>query len=364
MAMPPLSHEGNILIGWYAKSFDPSKASIRLRLLQPMEYLRGRGVKTDLFDPEKGVEAYEAIIFSKSLQSATLLLARAAKAAGKRVIFDICDNIFEAKDSPAKARKIERLREILLLADVVVYATPALQEQISGRVPLMSAQQLVIPDMLEDLSTLSGRLSLKERFEMMRLRRFQRIYTGAMHCVWFGKCQGSRSGLVHVHAAVRELELFSRSHKVTLTIIGDQRLRYWSASRQWDIPHFYLPWTLGSFWPAMKMHNVAIVPVAKNDYTVGKTINRPATALRAGLGVIADTIPAYEELRPFIVLDDWQQGLHRYRATHPSDDAGCEAARKHIETLYGEDAVGSQWMALAGSVSEKIRPSVSQAPQG
>ncbi len=326
-----------------------------------MAYLREKGIDTELFDRKKGVGAYEAILFSKSLQSATLTLAREAKAAGTRVIFDICDNIFEAKDTPAKARKVERLRQILSLADIIIYATPALKEQISSRVPRIGALQLVIPDMLEELEKLGGRLSLKERFDLTRLARFHRTHAGALHCVWFGKCQGSKSGLVHVHAAVRELELFSRSHKVTLTIIGDQRTRYWSAARKWDIPHFYLPWTLSSFSPAMKMHNVAIVPVEKNDYTVGKTINRPATALRAGLGVIADAIPAYEELRPFIVLDDWQQGLHRYCTTHPRDDAGCQAAREHIASLYGADAVGSQWLALVRSMQSEAKASARMA---
>ena len=90
-------------------------------------------------------------------------------------------------------------------------------------------------------------MSLMERFNIRRLAKFHSANAGALRCVWFGNCQGSKSGLVHIHAAVRELELFSRKHAVALTIIGDHRVRYWEVARRWRIPHFYLPWTLSSF---------------------------------------------------------------------------------------------------------------------
>ena len=344
------------LIGWYATSFDPSKASIRLRLLQPVDYLKEKGVKIELFDASAGVARYDAIIFSKSLQWKTLDLARAAKALGKLVIFDICDNIFEGKDSPSKQAKVERLREMFALADIVIFASVGLQEQITRRVPKMPGVQQVIPDMLEDPEGVGSALGWMERLNMMRLARFHKAHAGTLRCVWFGKCQGSKSGLVHAHRAVLELERFSKTRPVALTIIGDQRLRYWQAAHKWRIPHFYLPWTLSTFWTAMREHDVAIIPVERNDYTVGKTINRPATALHAGLGVIADSIPAYEELRPYIVLDDWQEGLHRYHINHPRDDAGCKAARRHLIANYGRSTVGELWFSLFRQVERMLAP--------
>src|SRR3546814_1511098 len=77
-----------------------------------------------------------------------------------------------------------------------------------------------------------------------------------------------------------------------------------------------------------------------------KTINRPATALLAGLGVIADSIDAYEELRPFIALDDWQGGLRSYSACQPAGDLLLDAARSHPNLRYSADAVGRQWHEL------------------
>src|SRR3546814_11248110 len=74
-----------------------------------------------------------------------------------------------------------------------------------------------------------------------------------------------------------------------------------------------------------------------------KTINRPATAILAGLGVIADSIDAYEELRPFIALDDWQGGLRRYSECTTAGDLLLDAARSHLNLRYSADAVGRPW---------------------
>src|SRR5690606_7598628 len=150
-----------------------------------------------------------------------------------------------------------RLCEILSLADAVTFATSDLQEQIVRRVPAIGGRQFVIPDMLEDLEGSQFPVSLAQRFFMRRLARFHEANAGALRCVWFGKCQGRKSGLAHVQGAIHELEVFSRTHKVALTIIGDERARYWEAARKWRIPHFHLPWALGTFWPALKMHDVA-----------------------------------------------------------------------------------------------------------
>ncbi len=142
---------------------------------------------------------------------------------------------------------------------------------------------------------------------------------------------------------MRELESFAGRHPVTLTVIGDSRSRYRRAAKRWAIPSFYLPWTLGSFAPALGLHRVAVLPVERNDYTVGKTINRPATAIAAGLGVIADGIDSYEELRPFITLDDWQGGLERYADDWPAEQPRLAAARDHLERAYGAGVVAGRW---------------------
>lgn len=333
-------------IGWHAKSFNPSLASIRLRLLQPIRYLRDHDVPVEIYDPAKGVAGYRAVVFSKSMGDDAFALARSLKAAGKIVIYDLCDNIFESKESVVKQGRIKRLREMLKLADLIVFSTPILREQILAQVPEAKARSLVIPDMLEDFEDAPAPRRLGARLHIASLKRFHARHVSALRCIWFGKCQGNKSGLVHVDAAVRELETFAQSHPVSLTIVGNKRLLYWTASRKWRIPHIYIPWTAESFPRVLAAHEVAVIPVERNGYTIGKTINRPATALSAGLGVIADSIDAYEELRPFIALDDWQAGLHRYSEFRERTDPRIVEARAHLSCHHGMEKIGKAWRDL------------------
>ena len=100
-------------------------------------------------------------------------------------------------------------------------------------------------------------------------------------------------------------------------------------------------------------HRVALIPVQRNDYTTGKSINRPATAILAGLGVVADSIGSYEELRPYVALDDWQGGLARYADDWTGEQPRLAAARAHLEHRYGAGTAAARWDAVLG---EMVRP--------
>ena len=350
---------------WHAKSFNPKKASIRLRLIQPMEFLRDRGVNVETYSRDIGPRGYDGIIFSKSHSSEAVQIAREARLLGKPVVYDICDNLFEARVRLDTPGRLGRVREMMTLATHITFSTEVLARQVQSVMPEIAEKSRVVPDVIEDLA---GQRQIEnssgEQRQLAQLERFLSSHEGALHCVWFGKSQGKLSGFAHLGAAVRQLEVFARSHPVTLTIISNDRWRYWKAAFGWKLPTHYMPWSLGTFQQSLKLHDVAIVPVERNQYTVGKTINRPATAIAAGLGVIADSIDAYEELRPFIALDDWQEGLRRYAEKSPREEARLEAARQHLYRQYGTETVGQMWKTLLEQISgqwQDVAPAASRA---
>lgn len=334
------------IIGWYADRADPALASIRLRMLWPMQALRGTGWCAEEYDPARGPSGYHTLVFSKSLTQRGLALARSAQESGCRVVYDLCDNLHAAKPGARRQRRIAVLEQFLQLAEVVVLATPALREQLLARYPQLADRSVVIADALETIASSSAALSWTDRWLMARLQRFLGRHPGALHCVWFGKSQGEMAGLAHLDPAVRELETFARSHPVTLTVISNRWARYRSHSSGWRVPHYYLPWSLSSFGPALRAHHVAVIPVGLNDYTRGKSINRPAAALLAGLGVVADPLDSYEELREWVALDGWQAGLHSYVQQPPAQDRRLAMARAYLSDHYGEAAVARRWGEL------------------
>jgi hypothetical protein len=73
----------------------------------------------------------------------------------------------------------------------------------------------------------------------------------------------------------------------------------------------------------------------------------------AGLGVIADSIESYEELRPFIALDDWQAGLARYAHGWQGEQSLLAQARDHLDRHYGRRHVAECWRAVLDEVSNR-----------
>ena len=344
-------------IRWHADEFDPTMASIRLRLFQPMKELRKRGFDVRLLTGEFPDDA--VLIFSKSSSAQALSMAELAAARRQPIIYDICDNVFEkpSRDERDEARK-ERVRRLLKLATAVTCTTEPLAFLLAQEVPEIAGKTEIVPDPLEDSPGLAGPLSLLERLGMWRLRRFLRRHAGALHLVWFGKCKKGYAGIEHLGPVIDLLEALPLPRPVTLTVISNRRKIYRRSSAGWRVPKFYVPWSLSTFDAALRCHDVAIIPVDENNYTVGKTINRPATALMAGLGVIADPIPAYEELRPFIFLGDWEKGLVEYSRSSPGEDGRIGAAQRHLLHHYATEVVADRWIEVVSRLTpENLRRS-------
>ncbi|QGP78416.1 hypothetical protein [Sphingobium sp. CAP-1] len=345
---------GGRRFAFYAKRYSRSKASIRLRVLEPILALRDAGVDAGRYPRFRGPGGYDAIIISKAFGRGAARAISAAQQAGCGLIFDICDNRFANNRVRGSASHGSRTSHFLSQADLVTVPTEAMGHLLIASTPEIEGRVRVVPDMLEDLSALGAcRLSVVERFRLSRLRAFHAAHPGALHCVWFGNNMAGVSGVGQLDEAVAQLRRFATGHPVTLTIINNQPASYRRAAPGWDIPSFFLPWSLASFPAALKQHRVAIIPVSRNDYTLGKSINRPATAIMAGLGVIADSIESYEELRPFIALDDWQGGLARYAHGWADEQERLAAARDHLDRHYGRRRVAERWAEVVAELDQR-----------
>lgn len=331
---------------FHTGSYNPRKASVRLRVLAPIAALRRRGVEIARYDPAVGPRGYDAIIFSKSYTRRAAALVEAARAAGCIVVSDVCDSVIERAERRGRHRKLARIVRQFAVADLVTVATAELGATLATDAAISAAvigsKLRIVPDMLEDIDALAAlRLSLLDRFNLRRLGRFHARNPAALHCIWFGKSFGDVSGFAHLDTAVAALE--AAPDPITLTICSDDRAAYNKASKAWRIPHIFVPWTLASFPHVLAQQRVAVIPVVQNSYTMGKTINRPAAALRAGLGVVADTLPSYRELAPFVYLDDWPGGLRAYARSWKRECEKIAAGNRWLDDLYGADRVAACW---------------------
>lgn len=330
--------------GWYASSYDPNTASIRIRLLQPLAWLQQLNLPVEIYRPENSAH-YTSVLFSKTYDDRALDLARSLRNEGKRVIFDICDNhFFGADQSQALTERAARLRQMLNLSSQIVTSTETLADQLRSYIEDSSVQIHVIPDALTAPS-LRQKAGLLQRFALQRLSRFVEQQRSALRLVWFGNrgVGHAQSGLVDLLRVRDVIEAHHNRRRVSLTVISNSYSLYKQVCHDWSVPTHYMPWALQTIDAALSQHDVAIIPIARNPFTVAKTNNRPATAMLAGLGVIADSIPSYEELRPYVVLDDWMHGLDYYSRQSPKHDPALKNGRNYLLEHYSPEKVFPKW---------------------
>lgn len=344
----PVSGGPRLTIGWHADRYDRDTASIRLRLHDVAAELRARDFQVVLPVDEHNLQRLDILILSKSLSSEAVRLAKMASDRGVAIVYDICDNVFEGKKGKKpNCTAIENCLRVMTLAQTVTISTATLAERLGDIRPELRSRMRIIPDML-DLSLFDQKssLSLLDRLHLYRLRRFLSVHPRALHCVWFGKSHGPHAGIPHLRRAIERLEAADPRFPATLTVIGNRFWKYQAAARSWKIPSCFIPWSINTFATALRMHRTAIIPVERNHYTSGKTINRPATALLGGLDVVADPIESYEELRPYIWLDGLNAGLEHHFSRGAVDDAALSEARAYLLRTYGPRAIGDQWQRL------------------
>ncbi|MDF2493967.1 hypothetical protein [Sphingomonas sp.] len=340
---------GAARFGWHADSYDTSLASIRYRLLMPLAALRGEGVPIEQFDSARDPASYDAVIFSKSHSAGAVAAAQALRAAGRAVVLDLCDNLIAAHAARhVSDARLARFRAMLDAATHLTFSTAMLAEQIGAAVPSATINRRVIPDALDMPDSLPPPTTPGGLRQMAALDRFLAKHPAALHAIWFGKSLGSVSGYAHLHAVADRLA--AQPFPITLTVVSNAPVRWWLGRWRWRLPVHYVGWRQETATAVLQRHRVAVLPVASNDYTVGKTINRPATALLAGLGVVADAIPSYEELRPFVALDDWDGGLARYHHHWPAEQPRLAAAREHLAVRYSAQAVAREWQAMLDTI--------------
>ncbi len=333
------------LVGWKPQNTERRVASVRIRCLNVMAELKKRRFPIELYKP--GKPGYSVVVFSKSYKATDIAAAGQLKAAGTRVIFDLCDNHFLKDDE-----RVERLRKMLLTCDHCVVSSAVLKSVVQERMGESYAIPIsVIADAVE--TRLTGPLfNLKARivaeWRLARLRaQLQARGARAFRCVWFGNYKGSHNaGLAHAAMLKDRLEALNRALPVSLTVISNSRELFEDIFRGWSLPVHYIDWSPYTFFRAMRLHKVTLIPINVNEFTRVKTNNRVVQSLYLGLGVIADGIDSYREFAGCTYLDDWDAGLESY-ARNPSVLASqVKAGQKIIEDRYSIEVIAGQWRDL------------------
>jgi len=166
---------------------------------------------------------------------------------------------------------------------------------------------------------------------------------------WYGMAGSGRapSGMRDLLQIAPVLERLSGEFPLRLTVISNSREAWEKEIRPLGLPTRYLEWgSHGRFCGLLPRHDLCLIPVNRNPYTLCKSNNRLALSLYLGVPVVADAIPSYREFEPFCVLDDWEGGLRRYLGSAEARQADAAAGQQYVRERYGVERAAADWWSL------------------
>lgn len=355
-----------VFIGWKPKFYDPTVASVRIRCLNPLSELRARGFPIELFDDTR-CSTYRAVVYSKLYDVATYSEAMELKRNGTIIILDLCDNHFYNPNSWGPLLKArDELLDMLALADYVVTSTETLAEVVRTVKPDVNSIT-VIGDAVEteiqdEFTPVWRRWWRRRQLEQLRAAIEADQIKGRTPLVWFGIHGGPNApyGMIDLLRIRSYVEGLNSEFPLSLTIISNSWRKYFKMIRPWAIPTRYIPWSANTFLAALRAHAIAVIPISNNPFTRCKTNNRLVTALQAGVAVVGDSIPSYEEFRYVTRLDSWESGLREYVSKPDLRSNDVNYAKSIIDARWTLPKITDQWQLFFERVLSTSRPIAEQ----
>jgi hypothetical protein len=266
-----------------------------------MAELQRTGFDIELYSEEADAAGrYAAVIFSKLYSPAEQKLAAALKARGVRTILDLSDNHFyNPFDLPEYVAAASNMRAMCELVDRVICCSAYLG-QIVAQEAKLARPPLVVGDAVETMT-----------LPLDALSPFAARGGDPFRILWFGShgSPNAPAGMEDILRIRKHLVAAGDTMKCELIVLSNNAEKFKALEPKLGIPATYVEWGDGALMTTMARTNLVVVPVSVNPFTKCKSNNRAATALWHGIPVIADRIPAYEDLRPFAFLDDWDAGF-------------------------------------------------------
>ena len=334
------------LIGWRPTCSDPKVASVRIRCLNPLGELHRQNYPVELYQAARR-SSYAAVIFSKVYDEATQAEADKLRSSGARVVLDLCDNHFLDASGAEVVRKASiRLRRMVELADEFVASTDAmaevLRQEAGGQRPVT-----VIGDAVETSIDSVRSAPWHEWLARRRLRALtERLAVQSVsRLVWFGSHGGPSGdhGMADLETIRPLLESLHQERPLSLTVISNSAEKFDRLIRPWRLPTEYLEWSPITFLSALRLHEIAVIPIRQTPFTRCKTNNRLVTALAAGLAVVASSIPSYLPFASTCTLDDWSGGLRRYILDPESRRRAVAAGQALVQREWTLPVIADHW---------------------
>lgn len=354
-------------ISFWPQTRNLNVASYRIRCAQVIDALREAGLHVGIYSDKirryfqflPFMSAPDILILSKRTRLTSLARAVGLKKKyGTKLVLDLSDNIYfeSEKDKAGTRKKREKLPFYVNHFDMVVTPSPYLESELRQHIRHDMLFR-VIPDAVENepapLMNAKDHQAAQQALEKLQREIDENSITAGRRLVWFGVSgtAAARNGMYDLEAYCDILEKHNANTPLSLTIISDDEARYRDLFSKVSFKTYYLDWNFVTFNPALKLHDIAVLPIRTNRYTMSKSANRITTAFANNLAVCASLIPSYEPFVNAAVFDDWHGGLEQLMAQNEERQARIKKAQETIARQYSLPAIVDEWRKVFDSLT-------------
>lgn len=317
-------------VRWVPTAYTTKIASARLRCYCPAKALAQAGWDSHLLVRHVPSRP-DIVVFQKAYRPAHLALATRLQRRGAAVVFDLCDNhFFPPPDDPESVARVDRLRTMIGMADLITVSTPTLASRIDHpRVVVVDdaidAQGPVVP---------AGPVSRRR-------------------LIWFGNAGSAADhyGMADLGSIMEDLRHVDKGMTFELVVVSNSAAAFERYVRPSGLDARYETWSPASVEQALRSADIALLPIQANAFTVCKTANRVVTALLHGLAVVAGRIPSYEDFLPYIRFESWQEHLHAYLSDPGLRMGDVTGGQEYIAGRFPPGHLEKQW---AGALEQAV----------
>lgn len=354
-------------ISFWPQTLNINVASYRIRCAQVVEALREAGTPVRLYSDKISryfqflpfMSAPDILVLSKRTRLTSLKRAVGLKQRyGTKLILDLSDNIyFESEsDKSGDRKKRARLPSYVNQFDMIVTPSPYLENELRQHIRKDMAFR-VIPDAVEKDAVFcdSTRQQEAKAFQALSVFETEVAANGVeagRRLVWFGVAgrPEAKNGMYDLESCCAAFEKHNAQKPLSLSIISDSAERYRELFAGAGFSTHYLDWNFFTVNPALKLHDIAVLPIRTNSYTLSKSANRITTAFADDLAVCASLIPSYEPFQGVAVFDDWDDGLAALMADNQQRRHRVKQARAIISERYSLPVIAAEWQKIFASL--------------
>ena len=176
----------------------------------------------------------------------------------------------------------------------------------------------------------------------------------ARRLLWYGNHGAShkgRFGMIDLVDNQAALERIAREFDVELVVVSNNIEKFHQLITPLAIRSRYVQWSPARVQEELAQADVVLMPSSCDAFSICKSANRTALALRANRPVVATPTPALIPLGDCIKTGDFYTGIRHYLNDPKQVLAHLEIARERCERLYGQETIAIAWRSVLGAIS-------------